>query len=245
MGVHKTFDTICIYLESYEVVGSLPDKDVWVRYKMAVVNQKDPAKTMSKELAICTKTWNNSVLQFMKVTDTLEVDARFLVCEILDYCPCFEYSDSEVLTLEDDQGFLTSLQVYLDDPAKFNARSESIDEKASFRRLLPKSRCLVAVEGKLERLGLGVGDAEAFISISFLSPEIESQGPDSMGANIFYEWKKDGSKKQPYYIHFKDGRPLVFAALYDSWQNSEGETLYTFTIVTTSSSSALQWLHGE
>ncbi|BAT84233.1 hypothetical protein LR48_Vigan03g112200 [Vigna angularis] len=90
----------------------------------------------------------------------------------------------------------------------FNARSESIDEKASFRRLLPKSRCLVAVEG-------------------------------------FYEWKKDGSKKQPYYIHFKDGRPLVFAALYDSWQYSEGETLYTFTIVTTSSSSALQWLHDR
>ncbi|RDX93025.1 Embryonic stem cell-specific 5-hydroxymethylcytosine-binding protein [Mucuna pruriens] len=90
----------------------------------------------------------------------------------------------------------------------FNARSESIDEKASFRRLLPKSRCLVAVEG-------------------------------------FYEWKKDGSRKQPYYIHFKDGRPLVFAAFYDSWQNSEGETLYTFTIVTTSSSSALQWLHDR
>ncbi|CAK7349436.1 unnamed protein product [Dovyalis caffra] len=67
----------------------------------------------------------------------------------------------------------------------FNARSEAVKEKASFRRLLPKSRCLVTVEG-------------------------------------FYEWKKDGSKKQPYYIHFKDGRPLVFAALYDSWQNSEG-----------------------
>ncbi|XP_037496066.1 abasic site processing protein YoqW isoform X2 [Jatropha curcas] len=66
----------------------------------------------------------------------------------------------------------------------FNARSESVREKASFRRLLPKNRCLVAVEG-------------------------------------FYEWKKDGSKKQPYYIHFKDDRPLVFAALYDSWQNSE------------------------
>lgn len=39
----------------------------------------------------------------------------------------------------------------------------------------------------------------------------------------FYEWKKDGSKKQPYYIHFKDNRPLVFAALYDAWKNSEGE----------------------
>lgn len=41
----------------------------------------------------------------------------------------------------------------------------------------------------------------------------------------FYEWKKDGSKKQPYYIHFKDGRALVFAALYDSWKNPEGEAL--------------------
>ncbi|XP_057754188.1 uncharacterized protein LOC130973595 isoform X1 [Arachis stenosperma] len=90
----------------------------------------------------------------------------------------------------------------------FNARSESLNEKASFRRLLPKNRCLVALEG-------------------------------------FYEWKKDGSRKQPYYIHFKDGRPLVFAALYDSWQDSEGEILYTFTIITTSSSPALQWLHDR
>ncbi|MED6163536.1 hypothetical protein PIB30_080900 [Stylosanthes scabra] len=90
----------------------------------------------------------------------------------------------------------------------FNARSESLNEKASFRRLVPKNRCLVAVEG-------------------------------------FYEWKKGGSRKQPYYIHFKDGRPLVFAALYDYWQNSEGEILYTFTIITTSSSPALEWLHDR
>lgn len=47
----------------------------------------------------------------------------------------------------------------------------------------------------------------------------------------FYEWKKDGSKKQPYYIHFKDGRPLVFAALYDSWENSEGEALFPIHIL--------------
>lgn len=90
----------------------------------------------------------------------------------------------------------------------FNARSETIKEKASFRRLIPKNRCLVAVEG-------------------------------------FYEWKKDGSKKQPYYIHFKDARPLVFAALFDSWKNHEGEVIYTFTILTTSASSSLEWLHDR
>ncbi|XP_034571038.1 uncharacterized protein [Setaria viridis] len=90
----------------------------------------------------------------------------------------------------------------------FNARSESVKEKASFRRLIPKNRCLVAVEG-------------------------------------FYEWKKDGSKKQPYYIHFQDHRPLVFAALYDTWTNSEGEVIHTFTILTTRASTSLKWLHDR
>ncbi|KAF3780551.1 Embryonic stem cell-specific 5-hydroxymethylcytosine-binding protein [Nymphaea thermarum] len=90
----------------------------------------------------------------------------------------------------------------------FNARSESACEKASFRRLIPNNRCLMAAEG-------------------------------------FYEWKKDGHKKQPYYIHFNDHRPLVFAALYDSWTNAEGEVIHTFTILTTRCSSALEWLHDR
>ncbi|OQU83431.1 embryonic stem cell-specific 5-hydroxymethylcytosine-binding protein [Sorghum bicolor] len=90
----------------------------------------------------------------------------------------------------------------------FNARSESLKEKVSFRRLIQKNRCLAAVEG-------------------------------------FYEWKKYGSKKQPYYIHFQDHRPLVFAALYDMWTNSEGEINHTFTILTTRASTSLNWLHDR
>ncbi|KAL2237474.1 UNVERIFIED_CONTAM: hypothetical protein Sindi_0939100, partial [Sesamum indicum] len=73
IGVYESFDTICIYLESDQSVGSDPEK-----------------------------TWNNSVIQFMKVSDMLEADAGFLlrdtvvfVCEILDYCPWFEFSDLE------------------------------------------------------------------------------------------------------------------------------------------------------
>lgn len=101
--MYESFDTICIYLESDQSVGSDLDKNFWVRYRMAVVNQKNPAKTVWKESSICTKTWNNSVLQFMKVSDMLEADAGFLVrdtvvfvCEILDCCPWFEFSDLEV-----------------------------------------------------------------------------------------------------------------------------------------------------
>ena len=39
------------------------------------------------------------------------------------------------------------LFLLIDFSLQFNARSESVKEKASFRRLIPKNRCLVAVEG--------------------------------------------------------------------------------------------------
>ncbi|XP_020213919.1 uncharacterized protein LOC109798115 isoform X2 [Cajanus cajan] len=144
IGVYESFDTICIYLESDQAVGSDPDKNFWVRYRMAVVNQKNPAKTVWKESSICTKTWNNSVLQFMKVSDMLEADAGFLVrdtvvfvCEILDCCPWFEFSDLEVLASEDDQDALTT------DPDELidSEDSEGIsgDEEDIFRNLLSRA----------------------------------------------------------------------------------------------------------
>ncbi|KAK8967432.1 hypothetical protein KSP40_PGU003862 [Platanthera guangdongensis] len=104
IGVYESFDAICIYFESDQSAGSDPDKNYWVQYRIAVVNQKNPAKTVWKESSICTKTWNNSVLQFMKVSDMLECDVGFLVrdtvvfvCEIIDFCPWFEFSDLEGL----------------------------------------------------------------------------------------------------------------------------------------------------
>nr|XP_016486159.1 PREDICTED: uncharacterized protein LOC107806510 isoform X1 [Nicotiana tabacum] len=109
IGVYESFDTICIYLESDQSIGSDPEKNFWVKYRMAILNQKCQSKTVWKESSICTKTWNNSVLQFMKVSDMLESDAGFLVrdtvvfvCEILDCCPWFDFADLEV----SDQSFI-------------------------------------------------------------------------------------------------------------------------------------------
>ncbi|KAF8407158.1 hypothetical protein HHK36_006284 [Tetracentron sinense] len=144
IGVYESFDTICIYLESDQSVGSDPDRNFWVRYRMALVNQKNPAKTVWKESSICTKTWNNSVLQFMKVSDMLEADAGFLVrdtivfvCEIIDCCPWFEFSDLEVLASEDDQDALST------DPDELidSEDSEGIsgDEEDIFRNLLARA----------------------------------------------------------------------------------------------------------
>lgn len=144
IGVYESFDTICIYLESDQSGGNDPDKNFWVRYRMAVVNQKTPSNTVWKESSICTKTWNNSVLQFMKVSDMLEADAGFLVrdtvvfvCEILDCCPWFEFSDLEVLASEDDQDALTTDPDELIDSE--DSEGLSGDEEDIFRNLLSRA----------------------------------------------------------------------------------------------------------
>ncbi|CAN8284245.1 unnamed protein product [Cochlearia groenlandica] len=144
IGVYESFDTICIYLESDQSAGSDVDNNFWVKYKMGILNQKNPAKSVWKESSICTKTWNNSVLQFMKVTDMLEADAGFLVrdtvvfvCEILDCCPWFEFSDLEVLASDDDQDALTT------DPDENIDSEESEDisegEEDTFRDFLSQA----------------------------------------------------------------------------------------------------------
>ncbi|XP_026387623.1 uncharacterized protein LOC113282768 isoform X1 [Papaver somniferum] len=144
LGVYESFDTICIYLESDQSSGTDPDRNFWVRYRMGVVNQKNSAKTVWKESSICTKTWNNSVLQFMKVSDMLEADAGFLVrdtvvfvCEIIDSCPWFEFSDLEVLASEDERDALSSDPDELVDSEDSEAISG--DEEDIFRDLLSRA----------------------------------------------------------------------------------------------------------
>lgn len=105
-GAYESFDTICIYLESDQPSSSSggdPEKNFWVRYRMGILNQKDASRSVWRESSICTKTWSNSVLQFMKVQEMMTPDSGFLVrdsvifvCEILDCCPWFEFSDLEV-----------------------------------------------------------------------------------------------------------------------------------------------------
>ena len=50
-------------------------------------------------------------------------------------------------------------------------------------------------------------------------------------AEGFYEWREEGGAKQPYYFYRKDGKPILFAAL---WDNSDvkGDTVPSFAILT-------------
>lgn len=50
----------------------------------------------------------------------------------------------------------------------------------------------------------------------------------------FYEWKREGKAKQPWYFHRADGAPLVLAGLAASWTDPESSTvLRSCTVITT------------
>jgi putative SOS response-associated peptidase YedK len=61
----------------------------------------------------------------------------------------------------------------------------------------------------------------------------------------FFEWQQRDSRKIPYYIGLEDDQLFGFAGLYDSWINTEsGETIYTFTIITTTANPLLAAIHN-
>lgn len=100
-----------------------------------------------------------------------------------------------------------------------NARSEELSAKPSFNTLISTKRCLVLTDG-------------------------------------FYEWESKRvlgrQEKQPWYLYFTDpnddSRPAVMpmCGLYDVWRDPEtNEELTTCTILTTSSSEEIRWLHDR
>lgn len=61
-------------------------------------------------------------------------------------------------------------------------------------------------------------------------------------AQGFYEWRKEDRRKRPYFITSTTGEPLVFAGLWDRWQDNDGELL-SCTILTRPSMGNISKLH--
>jgi putative SOS response-associated peptidase YedK len=62
----------------------------------------------------------------------------------------------------------------------------------------------------------------------------------------FYEWKREGTIRQPYRVTHRDGRPLALAGLWAGWRDPEtDEVRRTFTIVTTTPNDAMAELHDR
>jgi putative SOS response-associated peptidase YedK len=64
-------------------------------------------------------------------------------------------------------------------------------------------------------------------------------------ADGFYEWKRDGDRKTPFYIHQASGQPMAFAGLWEAWMGPNGEEMESATIVTTRANRALSGLHDR
>ncbi len=94
-------------------------------------------------------------------------------------------------------------------PLLFNARSETVGEKASFRAAMRHRRALIPASG-------------------------------------FYEWRRDGkNRSQPYWIRPRGGGVVAFGGLMETYAEPGGSEIDTGTILTTSASDGLSWIHDR
>lgn len=63
-------------------------------------------------------------------------------------------------------------------------------------------------------------------------------------ADGFFEWQKQGSKKQPFLFRLRDGEPFAFAGLWDFWQDG-AQIIESCTILTTAANEMVQPFHDR
>ena len=64
-------------------------------------------------------------------------------------------------------------------------------------------------------------------------------------AEGYYEWQRRGKERTAFFIHPRDSPFLRFAALWETWNDAEGESIHTFTILTTTPTHELSHIHDR
>jgi putative SOS response-associated peptidase YedK len=64
-------------------------------------------------------------------------------------------------------------------------------------------------------------------------------------ASGFFEWKKEGTKKIPFYINLPKSPLFAFAGLYDQWKDPEGKPILTYTIITVEPNDLVAKIHNR
>lgn len=64
-------------------------------------------------------------------------------------------------------------------------------------------------------------------------------------ATGFYEWRKTGKHRQPFFIHRHDKQPLAMAALWEHWQSPDGSELETAAILTCEANDMMAEIHDR
>ncbi len=64
-------------------------------------------------------------------------------------------------------------------------------------------------------------------------------------ADGFYEWKRAGGRKQPYYVRMRDAWTFAFAGIWESWKGGEGEAIESCALLTTGPNELLEPIHDR
>jgi putative SOS response-associated peptidase YedK len=65
-------------------------------------------------------------------------------------------------------------------------------------------------------------------------------------ADGFYEWKRSGTLKQPFFIHRKDEEPFAFAGLWEGWENPEDDKeVQSCSLITTEANELMAPIHDR
>lgn len=64
-------------------------------------------------------------------------------------------------------------------------------------------------------------------------------------ASGFFEWKKEGNRKIPFYFRLTDVPLFAFAGLFDQWHNPDGVSVSTYTIITCDANSLVSPAHDR
>lgn len=64
-------------------------------------------------------------------------------------------------------------------------------------------------------------------------------------ADGFYEWRREGGAKVPFWFRPEGGGLLSFAGLWGTWSRAGAGPRHTFVILTTEASADVAWVHGR
>lgn len=64
-------------------------------------------------------------------------------------------------------------------------------------------------------------------------------------ADGFYEWKREGKSKQPFFFSLRDERLFGFAGLWDRWKDEDGKVIQSCAILTTEANEVLRPVHDR
>ena len=64
-------------------------------------------------------------------------------------------------------------------------------------------------------------------------------------ASGFYEWRREGSGKQPYFVRPAAAEVFALAGIWDHWEGKQGEVIESVAIITASANELMQPIHDR